>query len=275
MLLDAAGQSLTVLELKSVKRQRDNVYGSHEAQLYGQLGLLHDYWEQPVFSVRRLEQSLSEPVDSDFCSFPELLKREFNLHFPNQVKSISIQGFVLTVSPDSARAFGPYEANAEISEVIMDTAVGIWEHLANIKPGLETLKDVPYQQGFAPLCDFCPINHGCPKFVGLDHPSIEPELAAVAKLKEERTRIDEEIKEREDQLKAIAALIAKPGQCINGETRRFKVSQQSGRSGFDSEMFKAQISRSHKIDEQELSKLLASAQKIGRPFERFQLSTIK
>jgi len=53
VLPDESSKSVTVLELKSIGHLRDQVYGSHEAQLYGQLGLLHRFWNQPVFSVAR------------------------------------------------------------------------------------------------------------------------------------------------------------------------------------------------------------------------------
>jgi hypothetical protein len=82
--------SVTVMEIKSAAKSRDCVYESHEAQLYGQLGLLAEYWSEPVFTVCGTD---------DFVSFPELAGKHLNLNLPDSPDELSVSGFVLTVPP--------------------------------------------------------------------------------------------------------------------------------------------------------------------------------
>ena len=276
VLFDEAAKVITVIELKSICHIRDQVYGSHEAQLYGQLGLLCNFWDHQVFQISgaQFDQPVSEPVGSNYDSFPDLVQRQLGIQLPKDADSISIRGFVLTISPNDARAFGPYEPNREFLEVILKTGVAIWQSLAEIRAGQTTLDAAPIQYGFSPLCDFCTDNRSCPKFQGDSHPDLEPELSTLADLKSRRSRLEEEIKEREEQLKAIAALMGKSGQWINGQHHRFKVSQMAGRASIDQNLLKSHLGQLRKVDQSQLESILASSQKNGRPFERLQLSPI-
>jgi len=275
VLPDETASSITVLELKSVGHLREQVYGSHEAQLYGQIGLLRQFWSQPVFSVaRQFEKSLSEPSGSEYCSFPDLARRQLGIELANDVSSASIQGFVLTVSPNAARAFGPYEPNLDVLDLILKTGRRVWQSLAEIRSGRALLADIPYQQGFAPLCDCCGHNRDCPKFQGGCDSDLEPELTALTDLKAARSDLEAEIREREDQLKALAALLGRPGQWINGRKHRFRVSSQAGRVTLDQNLLKTGLTQAGGLAEAELASLLASVQKTGRSFERLQISPI-
>ena len=276
VLFDEAANAVTVIELKSVGRIREHVYGSHEAQLYGQLGLLRTFWNSRCFRITgsQFGKKLTEHVDSDYCTLSEMAKRQVGVQLPDDADSVSIRGFVLTISPKEARAFGPYEPNQELLSVILDAGKGLWQSLAEIKSGQGILDDVATQHGFSPLCDFCTHNRSCPKFQGGDHPALEPELSALAELKRQRSRLEEEIKEREEQLKAIAALMGTPGQWINGEHHRFKVSRTAGRATLDQSLLKANLCHLKQVDENQLDTIIATAQKISRPFERLQLSPI-
>jgi len=274
VLLDEAARSVTVIELKSVGRLRDHVYGTHEAQLYGQLGLLCRYWSQAVFATNVFVKDVSQPVDSEYCSLPELAFRQIGIELPEDVSSVSIRGFVLTVAPQAAEAFGPYEPNEEVLNVLLKTGVSLWNHLEEVRSGRADLNQVAHQQGFDPLCDCCGHNRDCLKFQGDEHPDLEPELAALSSLKKQRGRLDEDIKEREEQLKAIASLIAQPGRWINADRHRFKVTRQEGRVTLDQNLLKAGLRQAGGLAKTELASLLASAQKISRPFERLQVSPI-
>ena len=274
VIFDETAKAVTVVELKSVGRLRGHVFGSHEAQLYGQLGSLHRYWSQAAFANNVFVKNMPQPADSEFCSFPELAFRQIGIRLPEDVSSVSIRGFVLTVSPNAALAFGPYEPNLDVLDLIVETGQSIWQSLAEIKSGRASLADIPYQHGFAPLCDCCGHNHGCPKFQGTSHPTLEPELAALAELKQRRSGLDEEIKEREEQLKAIAALMDQSGQWISGDRYRFKVSRVPGRATLDQHLLKSSLGQLKQVDENQLEAILSSAQKISRPFERLQLCPI-
>ncbi len=188
VLPDEDGRGLTVLELKSAARLRNEVYPNHEAQLYGQLGLLRVLWDRPAFSVGDHSASYS---------FPELAKRHLGISLPNSSGSVSIRGFVLTVSPQAAKAFGPYEPNDAVLTAMLRRGSVIWHHLAAIRSGQAALDDVAYCTGFQPICTYCNHNRDCPKFQGDSHPELEQELATLADLKASRSDLEAEIKERE------------------------------------------------------------------------------
>ena len=270
-----ATQSVTVLELKSVGHLRDQVYGSHEAQLYGQLGLLHRFWKQPVFSVTsKFEKGACEPASSKSCSFPELVRRHLGIQLANDIDSISIHGFVLTVSPNAAQAFGPYDPNDTVLNTLLKISQKLWLQLAEIKSGQAILGDIAYPRSFDPLCDWCRHNHDCPKFAGPDQVDLEPELAALAALKKNRSSYDAEIKEREEQLKAIVDLMGLSGRWINTPNYRFKVASQAGRISLDQGLLKANLGQLTRVDQAQLLSAVESAQKPGKPFDRFYLSPI-
>jgi len=259
------GRSLTVLELKSVGRLRDQVYASHEAQLYGQISLLKELWAKPAFSAGDHAESYS---------FPDLAKRRLGISLPSSASSVSISGFVLAVSPDAARPFGPYEPNRSVLDALLKTGTRLWRHILEIGAGRETLADVPFGIGFMPLCDYCAYNRNCPKFQGDNRPELEKELTDLAVLKAARSNLETEIKEREDQLKALASLMGQPGQWINGLSHRFRVSFQAGKATLDQNLLKAGLSQAGGLKDEEVTALLASAQKTGRPFERLNISPI-
>jgi hypothetical protein len=259
------GRSLTVLELKSTAKLREQVYQSHEAQLYGQISLLRALWRRPAFSIGDQDQAMT---------FQELVRSRLGLSLPNSAGSVSIKGFVLVVSPEAAHPFGPYEPNDAVLETVLKTGTLLWQHLTAIRAGRETLDDVPHCSGFQPLCGYCTHNRDCPKFLGDYRPELEPELEILTELKETRNDLEAEIKEREDQLKALAGLLGPPGQWINGHKHRFRVSSQAGKVTLDQNLLKAGLSQVGRLDENELALLLASAQKTGRPFDRLQVSTI-
>jgi hypothetical protein len=48
-LVNQDEDALTVVELKSLSRMKDSVQPSHKAQLVGQISLLSEYWNDPVF----------------------------------------------------------------------------------------------------------------------------------------------------------------------------------------------------------------------------------
>ena len=265
VLPDEDSRSLIVLELKSVARLREQVYSSHEAQLYGQMTMLQELWARPAFSVGDYSES---------CSFPELAERHWGISLPNSASAVSMRGFVLTIAPQAAKVFGPYEPNEAVFEALMRTGKLLWQAILEIRAGQATLDDLPWLKGFYLGCDYCAHNGSCPKFQGDDHPELEPELAALTELKATRNTLEAEIKEREDQLKALAAIISPPGQWINGQNHRFRVSSQAGRVTLDQNLLKAGLTQSGNIGEAGLEAIFASAQKTSRPFERLQVSPI-
>jgi hypothetical protein len=232
-LPDESSRSVTVLELKSVGRLRDQVYGSHEAQLYGQLSLLARFWNRRVFSSgRQYEEDQTQASRPEACSFPELVSRQLGLKFAEKAEAVSIRGFVVVVSPKSARTFGPYEPNDIVLSRLLETGTELWRQITEIRSGRMTLDGLACQKGFSPLCGWCGHNRDCPKFDGQNQLELEPELASLAEMKKRRSDIDDEIKEREQQLKSIAALMRLTDRWISSANYRFKVNSQTGRISF-------------------------------------------
>ena len=95
-LVNASASAITVLELKSLARMKDCVWPAHESQQVGQISLLHEFWSESAFrletggSSRKLSELFSEHLDVRMSVRPKT------------------RGYVLAVSPNDARAFGPY-----------------------------------------------------------------------------------------------------------------------------------------------------------------------
>jgi len=275
VLFDEKSTMVTVIELKSVERLPDQVYGSHEMQLYGQIGLLHQFWGKPAFRVSSgLVKKAPNPDGSECSSFPDLAKNLLGLHPAFGAGSIRINGFVLTISPKSARAFGPYRPNKQILDLLLSTGSEVWQQYENIQQGSTCLDDVKHQNGFSPLCDWCLFNRDCPKFNGASISGLDDELSRLMALKQQRSLIDDEIKEREYQLKAISALRGKSGQWINGGKHRFKVTSQAGREILDSNSLKIGLGQLKHLDMNEVQSAINAASKTSRAFERLHISHI-
>jgi hypothetical protein len=260
--LDQGTGDVTVLELKSLAKIKENVYGTHEAQLHGQITLLSQYWNQPVFKLEG---------DSKSRSFPGLCGGIWNINLPEDPV---IRGYVLTVSPNDARAFGPYLPDNEKLKKMLERGAMIWSQLDEINRGQRSLSEIPFDENFSPLCDYCRFNKDCPKFTGESCPSLETELTGLAQLKANRARLEEEIKEREAQLKSMALLMGKANQWIKSSQYRFKVSVQKGRQSLDQDILKERLGVSAGLDDESLESILAESRKEGQPFERFYLSPI-
>jgi hypothetical protein len=261
-LYDQDAQCVTVLETKSMAKIHDEVFETHEAQVNGQIGLLSKFWSDPVF---RLEGDLEQ------TSFPQIAKRVWGTALP---KSPVINGFVLAISPNEGRAFGAYQPDMNILDRLLNRGAEIWNHLNDINNGVYVLDDVPFNPNFSPLCSYCRFNKDCPKYSGDCCPSLESELTTLAKLKVSRSTLEDEIKDRESQLKSISALMGRSNQWISANSYRFKVGTQKGRVSLDQSLLKDNLSQIIGLDYESLLNLLASSQKDGQPFERFYLSPI-
>jgi hypothetical protein len=266
VLVDPSGPNVTVLELKSLAAIKDCVYESHEAQLLGQIGLLSEFWNEPVFSLEGFKNHLS---------FSELAVHSLGIKLPtNDPGNISITGYVLCVSHKDVRAFGPYKSNSETLTGLLETGYYIWQTLSKISSNQISLNDVQYQTSFLPLCDYCLFNRNCPKFSGDSLPELAPELSSLANLKAQKSMLEDEISERESQLKAIASLMGKTGQWISSDNYRFKVAEQKGRISLDQGLLKSNLKDIGGIDEETVLNVWSLSQKEGRSFERFYLSPV-
>jgi hypothetical protein len=262
VLHDPQNHGVSVLEVKSLAKIRETVFETHQAQLLGQISLLDKFWDWPVF---RLE------AESNPMSFPKLAKTFWNADLSDRP---AVTGHVLTVSPDRAKAFGPYMPNGYFLDRLLDNGAEIWCQLDEVKKGKRTLSDVPFNDSFWPLCDYCGHNRDCPKFIGEECLALEPELATLAQLRAGRKRMDDEIRDRESWLKSLAALMRKTNQWITARGYRFKVSVQKGRQSLDQDILKERLGVSAGLDDESLESILAESRKEGQPFERFLLSPL-
>jgi hypothetical protein len=260
-LVDSASQAVTVLELKSLAKIKDEVYETHEVQLAGQIGLLARFWNDPVFRFD----------NQGPWSFPELAEKVLGLELPVE---LAVQGYVLAIAPNDARAFGPYEPDQTKLTTILDQGAELWRSWTEIQNGQGSLDQLPFREGFYPLCDYCRFNRDCPKFSGEADLNLESELTQLANLKSQKSRLESEIEDRENQLKAIAILSEKKGQWITANSYRFRVSDQKGRTSLDQELLKNNLMGTVGLDENSSKSIIALSQKTGRSFERFYLSVV-
>jgi hypothetical protein len=261
-LFDKVTQGVTVLEIKSMAKIHDEIFETHEAQLNGQIGLLSKFWNDPVF---RLE------VNIDYIPFPQIASNAWGVDLP---KDPVVNGFVLAVSPNEARAFGPYYQDSFFLDTLLDRGVEIWKYVEDINNNVSSLTVVPFNNYYSPLCSYCHFNKDCPKYSGDSCPSLESKLESLTKLKSSRSTLDDEIKEKESQLKSVSALMGKSNQWISANSYRFKVGSQKGRITIDQNLLKDNLSQVIGLDDESLINLLASSQKEGQPFDKFYLSPI-
>jgi hypothetical protein len=257
--------SVTVLEIKSAAKSRDCVYESHEAQLYGQLGLLSKYWSEPVFTAGGSKDSVS---------FPELARKHLRLNLPDSPDTSTVSGFVLTVSPNDARAFGPYFPNRMMLDMLLARASSTWSLLQEIKAGRSSIEGIPYQKEFSPLCDYCGFNHDCPKFKGDSCDGLAPDLEELIDLKARLASLEDEIKDREDTLKSLASRFNCNGRWISADSYRFKVTEQKGRSSLDRHLLQENLSQKAHLEDGLISEVVSSSFKQGKPFQRLCLSPV-
>jgi hypothetical protein len=159
---------------------------------------------------------------------------------------------------------------------LLEIGERLWTTLAEIREGHLSLDHAPYDAAFSPLCDYCHFNKDCPKFSGETNVSLDSELVSLAGLKSSKTKLEDEIHERENQLKALAFLMGKENQWITSGQHRFKVSTQKGRRTLDPELLKHNLIKAIVgLDEASVNEVLFSSQKEGQPFERFNLCPVK
>ena len=152
--------AVRVLELKSMANLPEHLYTAYLIQVYGQLGFLAKYWEQPRFSIR---DGTGQILHSKL-SFPVLCKKVFSINMPESVKDVDLEGWVLALAMSDAKAFGPYKANDTMTRFCEKIAKSIWEKSDDIRNKNLDLNTVEFCKGFHPLCSFCDHAEGCPKF---------------------------------------------------------------------------------------------------------------
>ncbi len=231
--------AVRILELKSCDKIPKHLYSSYECQLYGQIGLLYNFWNDPVFN---LKSDFGE-VLFEKLSFPEIVQQAFGIEMPKDVKAVDLEGWVLALSMKSARAFGPYLNSEIMTDLCCDTAKKIWQSAQRVKSGEMILDELETCSGFNPLCDYCDFADDCPKFtkVKFDDEDCNATLKSLSDLKEQKKSLCTEIEHIESQLKEFYLQCQVDGNWIDVGDFSFRSVKSAGRKSFDKEAFKSEL----------------------------------
>ena len=260
--------TVRILEVKSCQKLTNCLYASYETQVYGQIGLLTLYWEEPVFSVR--EETGQYRFQN--LTFPEIAHHLWGLDLPIEWENVDIEAWVLCLSMTDAKVFGPYVSDAGMMDVVLKKAGEFWSTIQQIKDGTLDASPLKTTSGFNPLCEHCLWNADCPKFKGNDHPELVSDLEELETLKSERAILEEKIREKESAMKTWYASISgtQDGWIQTGDYR-FKASEIPGRRTLNKESLTGElIELFHDggMDDVDVPALIARHEKISAPSTR-------
>ena len=265
--------AIRILEVKSTDKLPASPHDSHLRQLHGQIGLLAQAWDKPVFSLRAEDGTLLH----EKMTFPQLCRAQLGLQLPKQAEKLSIEAWLLCLSMKDVTTFGPYTFNQAMLDTALDHAVQLWGDLTAHRAGNLSLSQVTCAQGFYPICSYCEYNGDCPKFPqGVHMPQWEPALEKLAALKEQRTALDNEIKEMETVLKLVHRQSGTRDWVDTGNYR-FRMSVAAGRSTLNREALHEELTaifRFEGLGNIDVDALLARCERVGSPFEKLSISPI-
>ena len=236
--------------------------------MYGQVGLLTRYWEEPVFSVR---EETGQYRFQDM-TFPEIARNFWNLNLPYEWEGVDIEAWVLCLSMTDAKVFGPYVSDAGMMDAVLGKAEEFWSTIHQVKDGTLDASSLKTTSGFNPLCEHCLWNADCPKFKGNDHPELSHELEELEAWKSERASLDGKIKTRETSMKDWYANISgTQDRWIQSDHWRFKASEIPGRRTLDKDSLAGElIELFHDggMDDVDVPALIARHEKVSAPSTR-------
>ena len=265
--------AIRILEVKSTDKLPASPHDSHLLQLHGQIGLLAQAWDKPVFSLRAEDGTLLH----EKMTFPQLCRAQLGLQLPKQAEKLSIEAWLLCLSMKDVTTFGPYTFNQAMLDTALDHAAQLWGDLTAHRAGNLSLSQVTCAQGFYPICSYCEYNGDCPKFPqGVQMPQWEPALEKLASLKEQRTALDNEIKEMETVLKLVHRQAGTRDWVDTGKYR-FRASTTSGRSTLNRDALHEELTdifRFEHLDDIDVDALLARCERVGASSERLSISPI-
>lgn len=265
--------AIRILEVKSTDKLPASPHDSHLLQLHGQIGLLTKAWNKPVFSLRAADGTLLH----DKMTFPQLCLAHLGLPLPKQAEELNMEAWLLCLSMKEVKAFGPYGFNQAMLDTALDHAVQLWGDLTAHRAGNLSLSQVTCVQGFYPICSYCEYNGDCPKFPqGVQMPQWEPALEKLAALKEQRTALDNEIKEMETVLKLVHRQSGTRDWVDTGNYR-FRMSVAAGRSTLNREALHEELTDIFLFEglgDIDVDALLARCERVGSPFEKLSISPI-
>ena len=265
--------AIRILEVKSTDKLPASPHDSHLLQLHGQIGLLAQAWDKPVFSLRAEDGTLLH----EKMTFPQLCRAQLGLQLPKQAEKLSIEAWLLCLSMKDVTTFGPYTFNQAMLDTALDHAVQLWGDLTAHRAGNLSLSQVTCAQGFYPICSYCEYNGDCPKFPqGVHMPQWEPALEKLAALKEQRTALDSEIKEMETVLKLVHRQ-AGTRDWVDTGNYRFRMSVTAGRTTLDKDALREELTEifhAEHLGDIDVNALLARCERTGSPLEKLSISPI-
>lgn len=263
--------AVRVLELKSMANLPDHLYTAYLTQVYGQLGFLAKYWDQPRFSIR---DGTGQIIHSKL-SFPALCKKVFSVDMPESIQDVDLEGWVLALAMSDAKAFGPYKTNDTMTRFCEKTAKSIWEKADEIRNGNLDLNTVEFCKGFHPLCDFCDHSNGCPKFTvhELGDSIYNDILGELEELKSRKAKLVKDIAIAEDQVKDFYVNSSVNGDWLSTGDWRFRFSETAGRKSLDTQALLGEVRE--RLGEDQVEYLIQKHSSQGLPGQRLYISKTK
>ena len=196
--------------------------------------------------------------------------------FPENPAQVDMEAWVLALSMTDATAFGPYLPNESILNACLSNARDIWQIQEQFQRGELEVDGLPVPSGFHPLCSCCDASSDCPKFAGVAHPELESSLTELTHWKDERSVLDEKIREREGMMKEWYAHADIQGRWIEAGSTRFRVTQSPGRRTLDRDSLAGELVELFHVgsmDDVDVPALIARHEKIGAPSSRLFINT--
>ncbi len=260
--------AIRILELKSTNHLPETLYTAYEMQLYGQASFITHMWSEPVFSLRDANGTI---LHSNL-TMPELCKAHFGLTLPEKASAVDIEAWVLCISMDNAKPFGPYTPNTSMRDLCLTKAEELWQCKREFEADELDANSLNYASGFHALCAYCDWNSDCPKFHdGLYRPEWDSEFQKLATLKEEREAIEGKICQAEQSIKDAYALTSLQGDWISTGSYRFKLSTQKGRRTLTKDALRQALQKAHGENSDDI---LVACEQEGKPFQKLTINKI-
>lgn len=260
-----------ILEVKSVSDIPVNPRTAHFYQVHGQVGLLTENWNNPVFS---LKNNKGEHLYQDL-TFPQLCEKHFGIILPENPVQTDLEAWLLYLSMKDGRAFGPYVHNSFLMQEVYGFAQNFWSDTQKFVQGNAQPQPV---KGFYPLCDYCPYDKDCPKFSKSTYqPEFEEVLENITALKQQKKEADEKIKQIEESMKHAYSLSGLE-DWIQTDSYRFRLITTNGRKTLSREMLMQELEKAfcaNKIPVTEIEGLLARSETVSEPSSRLTIKEIK
>jgi len=265
--------TIRILEIKSCQKLPDTLYPAYEAQVYGQVGLLHQLWDSPVFN---LTDDHGQFVFGGL-TFPELAQKLWGIDLPDDAYLVDIEAWVLCLSMTDAKVFGPYKADDGILEMCLNNGAELLSKTRQILEGAFDAETLPTAIGFNPLCEHCDWNSDCSKFRIQNSPELQPILEDLDGWKSQKAELEDSIRQHEQYLKTWCEISGTQGNWIQAGNQRVRVSEVAGRRRLDKDSLMnelAEIFATKNMDDIDIPALIKRHERIGEPSTRIFISRI-